>query len=182
MYTIEKPKDEIYCYDFNKLTFRLIIKCIAKNEKELIMYLAKGFYRDSWGFLKNKRMENQYYDGYGRQIDPHIYYNSAHLLWVEKYKNLPPETTEQIWKKWKKNKTYRGEFRREPVEGIRKRRGGQHVRPRKIKHIAAMYSNPEFKEFNRGSRNDYPDGWWDDWYRVRERNWKSQRRHQWKEK
>lgn len=182
MYIVEKPKDEIYCYNFNKLTFRLTIECIAKNEKELIMYLAKGFYKDSWGFLENKRMENQYYDGYSRQIDPHMYYNSAHLLWVEKYKNLPSETVEQTLKKWKKNKTYRGKFRREPVEGIRKRRGGPHARPRKIKHIAAMYSNPEFKEFNRGSRNDYPDGWWDDWYRVRERNWKSQRRHQWKEK
>lgn len=69
-----------------------------------------------------------------------------------------------------------------PSLGIRKRRGGPHVHPRKIKHIAVMYSNPEFKEFNRGSRNDYPDGWWDNWYRVRERNWKSQRCHQWKEK
>ena len=45
-----------------------------------------------------------------------------------------------------------------------------------------MYANPEYKDFNRGSRKDYPIGWWDDWYRSRERNWKSQRRHQWKEK
>ena len=69
MYTVEKPKNEIYYYNFNKLTFRLTIECIAKNEKELIMYLAKGFYKDSWGFLENKRMENYYYDGYGRQIN-----------------------------------------------------------------------------------------------------------------
>lgn len=182
MYNIEKPKEEIYCYSFNKFYMHLTIQCIAKNEKEFIGYLARGFRKDVWGFLVNDRMKDQYYDGYGRQIDPHIYYNSAHLLWVEKYKNLPSETIEQTLKKWKKNKTYCGEFRKEPVEGIRKRRGGPYARPRKIKHIAAMYSNPEFKEFNRGSRNDYPDGWWDDWYRVRERNWKSQRRHQWKEK
>lgn len=178
MYNIEKPKEEIYCYSFNKFYMHLTIQCIAKNEKEFIGYLARGFRKDVWGFLVNDRMKDQYYDGYGRQIDPHIYYNSAHLLWVEKYKNLPSETIEQTLKKWKKNKTYCGEFRKEPVEGIRKRRGGPYARPRKIKHIAAMYSNPEFKEFNRGSRNDYPDGW----YRVRERNWKSQRRHQWKEK
>lgn len=45
-----------------------------------------------------------------------------------------------------------------------------------------MYANPEYKEFNRGSHKDLPDGWWDDWYRHREKNWKKHRKYQWKEK
>lgn len=179
MYVIEKPKDEIYCYYFNRFHLRLIIKRVAENEKEFIIFLAKGFKRDIWGLLYNKRMEYQYYDGYNRNIDPRIYYKTAHLLWVEKYKNLP----EEDWlNKRDRQKTYKGEFRKEPVEGIRKRRGGPYCRPRRLRGIAAMYANPEYKDFNRGSRKDYPEGWWDDWYRSRERNWKSQRRHQWKEK
>ena len=179
MYVIEKPKDEIYCCYFDRFHLRLIIKRVAENEKEFIIFLAKGFKRDIWGLLYNKRMEYQYYDGYNRIIDPHIYYKTAHLLWVEKYKNLP----EEDWlNKRDRQKTYKGEFRKEPVEGIRKRRGGPYCHPRRLRGIAAMYANPEYKDFNRGSRKDYPEGWWDDWYRSRERNWKSQRRHQWKEK
>ena len=179
MYVIEKPKDEIYCCYFDRFHLRLIIKRVAENEKEFIIFLAKGFKRDICGLLYNKRMEYKYYDGYNRNIDPHIYYKTAHLLWVEKYKNLP----EEYWlNKRDRQKTYKGEFRKKPVEGIRKRRGGPYRRPRRLRGIAAMYANPEYKDFNRGSRKDYPEGWWDDWYRSRERNWKSQRRHQWKEK
>lgn len=81
-----------------------------------------------------------------------------------------------------KNEIYKDTFRRTPIEGISKWRGGPSVRPRRIKHLKAMYANPEYKKFNRGSHKDIPDGWWDDWRRCKEKNWKSQskRRHQWK--
>jgi len=76
---------------------------------------------------------------------------------------------------------YYGVFRETSVPHTGRYRGGPSIRPRKIKHIVAMYGNPEYKEFNRGSHKELPDGWWDDWTRSVERNWKSQRkvRHQW---
>lgn len=76
---------------------------------------------------------------------------------------------------------YYGVFRETSVPHTGKHRGGPSIRPRKIKHIVAIYKNPEYKEFNRGSHKELPDGWWDDWTRSVERNWKSQRkvRHQW---
>lgn len=157
--------------------------CVEKigSEKNLIKYLALGFvyndFFDTFDYdLKytNKRFDFTYWDGYYRRIEPRIYYNEAFLYWSEHIKNTPIS-------KRKQQNTYIGEFRRKPVEGIRKGRGGSHCKPRKIKTIAAMYANPEYKGFNRGSRDDYPDGWWDDWHRSVERNWKSQRRHQWKE-
>ena len=67
------------------------------------------------------------------------------------------------------------------MEGIRKWRGGPAVKPRKSKHIKMMYDNPEYKGFNRGSKKEIPGGWWDDLDRSVEKNWKSQRKHQWKE-
>ena len=55
MYTVEKPKDEIYCYDFNKLTFRLTIECIAKNEKELIRgALLHDYFLYDWHIKGNR--------------------------------------------------------------------------------------------------------------------------------
>ena len=58
MYNIEMPKEEIYCYSFNKFCMHLTIQRIAKNEKEFIGYLARGFRKDVWGFLVNDRMND----------------------------------------------------------------------------------------------------------------------------
>ena len=53
----------------------------------------------------------------------------------------------------------------------------------RIKHLKQMYANPDYKEFNRGSHKDVPDGWWDDFPpRCNQRSWKKHRKHQWKEK
>lgn len=182
MYNVKKPEEYIYVAVPNpyKPTFRVSV--VGKTEEDLIYYLANHFQKD-WIFgLSNRAFKWKYFDSYGRNIMPKSFYNRAYTLYMEVLRYDPPKDYYEIWKKNKKNKLYKGEFRRTPVEGIHKRRGGPYVRPRKIKHIAAMYANPEYKEFNRGSRDDYDDGLWDDWYRANERNWKSQRKHQWKEK
>lgn len=184
MYTVERPDTSIYCLgQFNYFRQGYTIKKIGNSEKALVAFLANGFRKDDfWGTFSNPRMDWKYWDGMNRVIDPHTYYRDAHLYWVRYLKNKPKEDWRVREAQYKKNKTYKGEFRKTPVEGIRKHRGGPHVRPRKLRHIAAMYDNPEFKDFNRGSKDDFPEGWYDDFYRCDERNWKSQRRHQWKDK
>lgn len=170
------------------------------TEKDLIQYLAGGikdelnrghyaiiplnwdlddiatWYFPYWWNCRVFRQE--YQDGYGRIIIPKIY---KHDAWQFYYNVLKNRKDENSYSYKRKNKIYIGSFRRTPVVGIHKLRGGPHIRPRKIKQIKTMYANPEYKEFNRGSKKEYPLGWWDDWYRCTEKNWKSQGkyRHQW---
>lgn len=98
---------------------------------------------------------------------------------IENESNIYPKDTVGKFYFYKINMNT-GVFRYDPVPYCRKHRGGPRVRPRRIKHLKAMYDNPEYKGYNRGSKKDLPLGWWDDWYRHNERNWKSQRKHQWK--
>jgi hypothetical protein len=176
MYKVENF-DTIYCgyYDF----FRKNVYCIKKigSEKELIAFLASGFKKDNFYFtISNKYMSYDYWDGYNRKIEPRGYYEKAYVYWVNLLKDKPNKTVFNNFKR-----TYKGTFRRTSVEGIRKWRGGPAVKPRKSKHIKMMYDNPEYKGFNRRSKKEITSGWWDDWDRCIEKNWKSQRKHQWKE-
>jgi len=147
------------------------------DESALIRYLANAY--KYWGGTdySNDAYNSHYFDGYGRDINARAYEADAWLYYLEhikgKVKNRKPYSV--------KNKVYYGVFREIPVSHTGRYRGGPSIRPRKIKHIVAMYGNPEYKEFNRGSHKELPDGWWDDWTRSVERNWKSQRkvRHQW---
>ena len=170
--------------------WRVITEVVGHSEKDLIKYLAKGFHFSFWSELEklsdekienyneNRRLNYEYFDSENRRIDPYPYKDDAFEYYLEKIKDNPVKYS------WKKNKTYKGIYRQTPVEGIRKWRGGSSVRPRKLRHIALMYDNPEYKGFNRGSRSDYPEGWWDDFDRHIEKSWKrqSKRRHQWKER
>ncbi len=163
------------------------------TEKNLIVYLANGFKSfsyyddyDNWsdyGYMGygNPRFAEHFFDGYGRDINGYAYKKDAWTYYCQHIRGKE-DVGKKDYSYWRRNKVYKGTFRRTPVEGISKWRGGPSVRPRRIKHLKAMYANPEYKEFNRGSHKDVPDGWWDDWYRCREKNWKSQskRRHQWK--
>jgi hypothetical protein len=186
MYQIEN-KDDIFVgfYYFQEYIIRRI-----GNERDLIKYLAKGYrpygmpehsYEEGYDYkYVNHRFSEDFFDGYGRTITPTIYKNDAWVYYVNYIRGTNEDKKEYFY--WKKNKVYKGTFRRTSVEGIHKRwRGGPSIRPRHIKPIVAMYKNPEYKEFNRGSHKELPDGWWDDWRRVEEKNWKSQRktRHQW---
>lgn len=152
------------------------------SEKELIEYLADGYHfigllddsKNKKDNYCNSRYDYSYYDNYGRVINPNAYEYDAWKYFVGKgHKCIQ-----------KKNNKYHTPIRGKSIPYIHKVCGGPKVRPRKLKHIALMYDNPEYSEFNRGSRSDYPAGWWDDFHRHIEKNWKrqSKRRHQWKER
>lgn len=188
MYNIYNKSECIYLWDAYTQKESLV-----GTEKDLIKLLARSYtywlgtdysntYLDNFGCSPNETNKRyQFFDGCGRCINPKIYEKDAWLLYLKKHKNSQVKTN---YSYWRRNKIYKGTFRRTPVEGISKWRGGPNVKPRKVKPIQAMYANPEYKEFNRGSHKEVPDGWWDDWYRHVEKNWKSQRktRHQWKER
>lgn len=187
MYQIENKSDifvEHYAGRFRRV-FR--IDRIG-SEKDLIKYLAGGYcrYFDTWreygdDEYANTRFTEHFFDGYGREITAYAYKKDAWTYYCQ-YIRGKEDVGKKDYSYWRRNQVYKGTFRRTPVEGISKWRGGPSVRPRRIKSLAAMYANPEYKEFNRGSKKDLPSGWWDDWHRCKEKNWKSQskRRHQWK--
>lgn len=154
------------------------------DERALIKYLAESYedisYLMGFSYYRNDAYDKEYFDGYGRKINPRAYEEDAWSFYAEYIANKDKNKKFH----YVENKVYQGVFRETPVPYTGKKyRGGPSIRPRKIKHIAKLYSDPEYKKFNRGSRSRYPDGWWDDWDRCVERNWKSQskRRHQWKE-
>lgn len=186
MYNIYNASEVFYIWDIENQTMSLI-----GDENDLIHHLARC-YRVSWwcgSELINSIFESyacnineegkkyQIFDGMDRCINPRIYEREARKLYLEVYKK---KQQKQEYRRWIRK--YCGEFRREPVEGIHKWRGGPSCRGRKVTHLKKMYANPEYKEFNRGSRDEVPD-WWDDCkFRCRQRSWKSHRKHQWKEK
>ena len=186
MYNIYNASEVFYIWDIENQRMSLI-----GDENDLIQHLARC-YRVSWwcgSELINSIFESyacnineegkkyQIFDGMDRCINPRIYEREARKLYLEVYKK---KQQKQEYRKWVRK--YRGEFRREPVEGIHKWRGGPSYSGRKVTHIKKMYANPEYKGFNRGSRDEVPD-WWDDCKpRCRQRSWKSHRKHQWKEK
>lgn len=194
MYNVYNKSEVYYFWDIDAQK-----KYLIGNEKELIHWLAKQYQRDWWcgSELKNDTLDSfacnsndylnygkncQILDGFDRCINPKIYEREARLLYLNYYKNQ--------WVKSNYFYRYKNEikyaFRYDPIPYTHKYgSGGPHVRPRRIKPLKKMYyAYPEYKEFNRGSHKDVPDGWWDDWHRCRQKNWKSQskRRHQWKEK
>ena len=188
MYNVYNPFDTFYEWNIKREQIFLI-----GNEKDFIKYLADDYY-------------SSYYQGYGEKfsnryfsrfvccqndytpdkefqffrgdacINPKDWEEEAYALYEKEKKD------KDYYKYWKKNKVYKGSFRQGPVEGIHKYRGGSGHRPPKTKHIFAMYDNPEYKEYNRGTKKIIPK-WQDDKFRHVEMNWKSQRktRHQWKE-
>lgn len=206
MYNIYNKSESIFLWDAVKGKEYFI-----GNEKDLITFIAKAYRRTwvfdtqeaniylddfycnnnealsvssfTWGYCNYYSTKRYtFYDGENRTINPKDYEYEAHKLYIEKYKK-ENKLDRYSYGWWRNNQTiYKGTFRRTPVEGIHNYNKGRHVKPRRIKTLQLMYDNPEFKEFNRGSHKDVPDGWWDDWYRHTERNWKSQRKTQWKER
>lgn len=71
-------------------------------------------------------------------------------------------------------------YRKDPVPHTRKWRGGPSQSPPHTVKIIKMYSNPEYKNFNRGSKHNIPT-WWDDRIRCIQKSWKKQTKvkHQW---
>ena len=189
MYNIYNPSEVFYLWDVKRQQLSLI-----GNEKDLIRFLARH-YRKKWYLwdyeLGNDILDNfgcninevnkdwQIFDGMNRCINPKIYDREAYDLYLKYYKKPKEREDYRTWSI--KNKTYKGEFRREPVERLIRRHGGPSCRNRKVSRLKRMYSNPEYKEFNRGSHKDIPM-WWDDQkFRCRQKSWKSHRKHQWKE-
>lgn len=188
MYKIEN-KSDIFVEHYTGWKKVYTIERIG-NEEDLIAYLANGFKPSVFGSdfddvcRFNSYFEKHYFDGYGRDITATAYKTDAwvyYCLYIRNNDNVDKNEYSYWWKKH----NYHNVFRQDPVPHTGKRlRGGPPVRPRRIRHIKAMYGNPEYKEFNRGTKKEVPDGWWDDWYRHNEKNWKfqSKRRHQWKPK
>lgn len=188
MYNVYNASEIFYLYNLREERMSLI-----GDEKDLIEKIAAA-YTSWWG--SSKDYENtyldefacsegdvdgftrwQFFDGAGRIINLKIYEKQAHALWVAKYKN---KQVKRDYRYWKKNKTYKGVFRQTPVEGLIRRHGGPYCKkPIHIAHIWRDWGNPEYDRFRRGY---CPDKWYEGGVRHNERNWKSQRRHQWKEK
>lgn len=189
MYNVYNKSESIFLWDAN-----LAKEIFIGNEEDLIIFLAKNYKKNIYWLdrsITNSYLDNFYcnenefytnypqksyifFDGNNRILNPKDYEKSAYDLYLKKYKKLGKKD----YYSWR-NPYYKGTFRRTPVEGIHRYKGPR-VKPRRIKPLKKMYANPEFKEFNRGSHKDVPDGWWDDWYRCVEKNWKSQRKTQWK--
>lgn len=186
MINVYNEYEVFYLYEIQTETWSLI-----GNEKELIVFLAKGYY-EFYNYCKTE-LRNRYFDNFGcnqnetdkwyqffngtdRCINPKIYEVDARNYFLKKLKGKSEQFSHRYVHK------YKGIFRRTPVEGIRKIRGGSSHKMPKTKRIFAMYANPEYKDFNRGTKKLIPS-WWDDKFRHVEMNWKSQRktRHQWKE-
>lgn len=205
MYNIYNKSESYFMWDAVKEKEYFI-----GNEKDLITLLANGYrrnynlyspcfsnpYFDEF-YCNDKELDvmnhiifdiyegkrYRFYDGLGRIINPKNYEYEAKKIFDNRRSHKKMDNYEKYsWRKFNHMKSYRGEFRRTPVEGIHNYNRGRSVKPRRLKQLYNMYSNPDFKEFNRGSHKDVPDGWWDDWYRHTERNWKSQRKTQWKER
>lgn len=188
MYNVYNASDVFYLWNIKHQQLSLI-----GDEKDLIQLLAKC-YEKKWYWdneLTNSILDDfgcninevgksyQIFDGMNRCINPKIYEQEAYDLYLKYYKKSKERQDYRIWSI--ENKTYKCEFRREPVEGLIKRRGGPGCRIRKTARIRKMYLNPEYKDFNRGSYKEIPQ-WWDDHkFRCRQRSWKSHRKHQWKE-
>ena len=184
MYNIYNLSEVFYLWDIKKQKMSLI-----GNEKDLINLIAKYYHEAWWEFFPREindilndfacnvnetTKSYQIFDGMNRCINPKLYEKQAYQIYLKYYKNRKYKA------KIIKDKTYKGEFRREPVAGLRRPHGGPSCRRRKTARILRMYSNPEYKEFNRGSQKMIPK-WWDDQkFRCRQRSWKSHRRHQWK--
>lgn len=190
MYNVYNKSEIYYFWNIDTQT-----KSLIGNKKELVHWLAKQYRPDIWcgSELHNETLDSfachendlkygkhcQILDGFDRCINPKIYEREARLLYLNYYKYKKVKSDYFYWRK--NNVKY--VFRYDPVRYTGKRKGGPSVRPRRIKSLKQMYANPEYKEFNRGSHKDVPDGWWDDWYRCNQKSWKTQskRRHQWKE-
>ena len=176
IYVIYKPRP-LYSWD-NKIKIE-----IFKTEKELISFLAHGYlekfklhFYSLVDINCNDMFNYEYYDGFGRRIEPYIYRKDAWIYYTEHLKKSVNNNNYNRKKRVKK-KTYHGKFRETPVSGTGKWKKGKSSSTPKYKHIRMMYDNPEYKMFNRGNSSFYPCGK----YRHIERNWKSQRKHQWKE-
>jgi hypothetical protein len=183
MYNIYNQSDSYYLYDIKYEKMSLI-----GNEWDLINFLAKAFEEDWLYGITNTYFVNfvcsqgdvkvttrwQFFDGFDRCINPKIYEVKARELYLKKYKDKKRK------KYWIKNQVYKGVFRRTPVENISSHKGGPYSKkPLHCGHLYKIQGNPEYKEFNRG---DKIDPWFEGRHpRCVERNWKSQRKHQWKE-
>lgn len=190
MYNIYNASEVFYLYDIRKEKMSLI-----GDENDLINMIATA-YTSWWDWDSHKDYCNtyldefacsqgdvtaftrwQFFDGFDRIINPKNYEKQAHALWVKKYKT---KQDKRDYRYWNKNKTYKGVFRQTPVSGLIRHHGGPYCKkPIHIAHIWRDWGNPEYDGFRRGY---CPDKWYEGGARCNERNWKSQRKHQWKEK
>lgn len=191
MYEINNSLNTFYVYNIYEQTLSPI-----GGEKEFINFLARAYhiyhydthydcfntYFDNFACSQaevyiNENITWQFFDSAGRCINPKWYEHEAYAVWLQKYKNFEDNYN---YRYRPENKIYKGVFRRTPVEGIHKKTR-RHTH-NKIKHYAGiqrMWANPEYKGFNRGSR---PDSWEMYKFKKSERSWKSQRKHQWRDK
>jgi hypothetical protein len=173
------------------------------NEKDLIKFLASLYRERIWfGWWEESKLthlifdnftcyDNEagdstldtylIFDGCMRYINPKLYEQKAYDFYVKFIKNKEGDKY-NYFSKSKSKKEY-GVFRKTPVPGIHKYRGGPKQKPRKVKHIEMMYDNPDFKGFNRGnSKRIAMDDYYYDWFPARrpQKSWKKHRKHQWK--
>lgn len=184
MYNIINESDIIYVYSYRRQRF-----IFSGVEKDLIKFLATTW-RKSYSIFDEKSYYSSFLEDYNEGY--YIAYDNMYRLYnLNNYKHqsyvmFQQNFHQQVETKNSycvKNKKYTGIYRQTPVEGIHKTRGGPSRKKPRTKHIFMMYDNPEYKEFNRGSKKLVPS-WWDDSFRHVDKCWKSQRkaRHQWKEK
>ncbi|AXF52281.1 MAG: hypothetical protein [Caudoviricetes sp.] len=192
MYNV--PDNTFFCYDAEKEeTF------YVGNIDDLILLISKGYeLADNWCqlYVQNKyfpessmverpiKSKYEIYDSHGRPIELDWEIQTAAREKFTRDNGFVPEDLKwkSVQKYRKKNKTYRGEFRKEPVEGIHKNSYFlPYIKSKRYKHLVSERLNPETKKFCRGSLDFWDIGYT---YRNYDRSWKRQnkRRHQWKDK
>ena len=139
------------------------------------------------------------FDNFGRIINIHDFESDALKLY-EKWK-ADGTIEKYIWEniRWRSKYRYKihnlkkyeylkkreimFEYRKDPVPFVHKWRGGSSHSGPGTARIIRMFANPDYKEFNRGSRHGIPH-WWDDRSRCIQKSWKEQSkaRHQWERK
>lgn len=198
MYNVYSFSESIFMYDAVAGVSQFI-----GDEKDLIKFLSTG-YRVYWNMwdsmlindenekklnfyfchstcnvheLTNDRGDGDYlykwfifYDNEGRIINPFNFRREVRDYFLNKKENTDKKA---VFKECKR-------YRREPISGIHKRKKYRNFRKIKSSSVRRIYADPEQKEFKKGKDKVITSVFYDAVYRTIERNWKSQRKTQYK--
>jgi hypothetical protein len=196
--------DVIYMYDYRNNATSLV-----GNHEDLIKLIAKGYRRSEglntaintildnntciWndlGKLQGMNYETKnyiFYDGYNRVINVNNYEAEAKEYIKKNMGGYIRELSfyDVLFREGRWNRRYKRRnvntytFRYDPVPFTHCHKGGRYMAAPRVKSWKKLYLDPEYRPYTRGSLDDIPT-WWDDKVRRNERNWKSQRKTQYK--
>ena len=171
--------------DFWGITYNSFLEQCTCDIKDLFKqgdcYYRRYMFYDNYNRIINARdFKEKAFDLYKKwKVDgsslKKCYWENIHWKYRYKFKIHNKKKYEYL----SKRKTM-FEYRKDPVPFVHKWRGGSSQSGPGTARIIRMFANPDYKEFNRGSRHGIPQ-WWDDRSRCVQRSWKEQSKakHQW---